>query len=169
MCPAPSLNRGAASRAAPFAASEPVPTIRLIYASAAAVGMPYGTLVDIMSHAQQRNPEREITGMLCYGSGQFLQALEGERATVTTLYHRIAGDARHAQCQLMSVEEISARDFPEWSMKVVNWEDGNSARRRAMLEADTGSSTFSPLTMTAGQAGTFLRHLADLERDLAGD
>lgn len=146
-----------------------MPTIRLIYASAAAGDMPYGTLVGIMTHAQQRNPERHITGMLCYGSGQFIQALEGERATVTALYHRIAGDARHTQCELMSVEEITERDFPEWSMKVVNWEDGDTARRRAVLEADTGSAIFDPLGMSAPQAASFLRHLADLERDLAGD
>jgi hypothetical protein len=144
-------------------------TIRLIYSSAAAVGMSYGALSDIMTHAQDSNPARGITGMLCYGSGQFLQALEGDRAAVNALYHRIATDNRHTACQLISVEEIAERDFAEWSMKVVNWEDGDTARRRALLQSDTGSTVFDPGAMTSGQATAFLRHLADLERELAGD
>jgi hypothetical protein len=146
-----------------------VPDIRLIYFSAANAGMSYGALVEIMNHAQTRNVERGITGILCYGSGQFLQALEGERTAVNVLYHRIVADARHLDCQLVDVSEISARAFPEWTMKVVNWETGDSARRRAMLRADTGSDFFQPSAMDAAQATTFLTHLADLERELAAD
>ena len=131
--------------------------------------MTYSTLVEIMDHAQTRNVARGITGILCYGSGQFLQALEGERAAVTALYHRIAVDRRHDDCQLISVDEIEARAFPEWTMKVVNWEDGDMARRRALLQADTGSDIFTPSTMTAAQASAFLVHVAELERELAGD
>jgi hypothetical protein len=69
----------------------------------------------------------------------------------------------------MSVDEIASRAFPEWTMKVVNWEDGDMARRRTMLQADTGSEVFTPSAMTATQASAFLMHLAELERELAGD
>ncbi len=131
--------------------------------------MSYGALVEIMDFAQTRNVERGITGILCYGSGQFLQALEGERGAVNALYHRIATDGRHLDCQLVDVSEIAERAFPEWTMKVVNWEDGDSARRRALLEADTGSDVFDPSTMHAAQASAFLLHLAELERELAAD
>ncbi|WP_053334518.1 BLUF domain-containing protein [Gemmatimonas phototrophica] len=144
----------------------PLPLIRLLYSSQAADGMTYSILVGIMAHAQTKNTARGITGILCYGSGQFLQALEGERDAVNALYHEIAADARHGSCQLMAVEEIAQRAFPEWTMKVVNWEDGDSARRRAMLEADTGLSVFSPQDMAAAHAATFLEHLAEMEREL---
>lgn len=144
-------------------------TIRLIYASTAPAGMTYATLMEIMSSAHAHNPTRGITGMLCYGSGQFLQALEGERAAVNALYHRIATDLRHSHCQLITVVEIERRDFAEWSMKVVNWEDSAAARRRSVLEADTGSGVFDPKSLTGEQANRFLCHLADLERELAGD
>lgn len=146
-----------------------MPNIRLIYFSAATAGMSYGSLVEIMDHAQSRNVERGITGILCYGSGQFLQALEGDREAVNTLYHQIAADARHVDCQLMQVTEIESRAFPEWTMKVVNWEDGDTARRRAVLQVDTGSDVFNPSAMSAAQATSFLTHLADLERELAAD
>ena len=146
-----------------------MPDIRLLYSSAASADKSYGALVEIMNHAQARNVERGITGILCYGSGQFLQALEGERRSVNALYHRIAQDARHADCQLIDVAEIESRAFPEWTMKVVNWETGDTARRRAVLQADTGSEVFDPAVMTATQATTFLLHLAELERELAAD
>jgi hypothetical protein len=146
-----------------------VPIIRLVYSSAAAGGMTYSTLVEIMAHAHTRNVADGITGILCYGSGQFLQALEGERAAVTALYHRIAVDPRHDACQLIAVEEIAQRAFPEWTMKVVNWEGGDAARRRALLEADTGSTRFAPGEMSASQASAFLVHLAEMERELGGD
>jgi hypothetical protein len=141
----------------------------LLYASDAVGVLPYGTLVGIMTHAQQRNPARGITGMLCYGSGQFLQALEGERESVNQLYHAIARDPRHERCALLSVTDVDQRDFPEWSMKVVNWEDGDRARRRALLEGNTGSAVFNPRALSADQAISFLRHLAELERELASE
>jgi hypothetical protein len=144
-----------------------MPLIRLLYSSQAADGMTYGVLVGIMAHAQVKNTASTITGILCYGSGQFLQALEGQRDAVNVLYHQIAADSRHSQCQLITVEEIAERAFPEWTMKVVNWEDGDTARRRAMLKADTGSPVFEPRAMSASQASTFLRHLADMERELS--
>lgn len=143
-----------------------MPLIRLLYSSQAADSMTYSLLVGIMAHAQTKNTARGITGILCYGSGQFLQALEGEREVVNAVYHEIAADTRHGSCQLVAVEEISDRAFPEWTMKVVNWEDGDSARRRAMLEADTGSPVFEPRAMSASQATTFLNHLAQMEREL---
>jgi hypothetical protein len=146
-----------------------VPHIRLIYSSAASGGMTYSTLVEIMAEAHTHNVAQGITGILCYGSGEFLQALEGERRAVTALYHRIAVDPRHAACQLVAVDEITERAFPEWTMKVVNWEDGDTARRRAMLRADTGSEQFAPGRMSAEQSTMFLTHLAELERELVGD
>ncbi len=131
--------------------------------------MSYGALVEIMDFAQPRNGERGITGILCYGSGHFLQALEGERGAVSDLYRRIAADTRHRDCQLVDVKEIDVRAFPEWTMKVVNWDNGDVARRRALLQANTGAVEFDPSTMPAAQASTFLRHLAELERELAAD
>lgn len=144
-----------------------MPTIRLVYSSTASVEMPYASLVDIMDHAEARNVGRGITGILCYGSGHFLQALEGEREAVSTLYHRIAADPRHHDCQLIAVTDIDSRAFPEWTMKVVNWESGETARRRAMLKTRIGAEVFDPTGMTGAEATRFLSHLADIERELA--
>ena len=63
--------------------------------------------------AASLNPAVGITGILCYGSGQFLQALGGEREPLNTLYHHIETDPRHTNCSLMLVEDIATGDFGE--------------------------------------------------------
>ena len=143
-----------------------MPVIRLVYVSSAREDLHYRDIVAIMATAAASNAERSITGMLCYGRGTFLQALEGERANVNTLYHRIALDPRHADCQLLSVEEITTRDFPEWSMKVVDWSDATSAAKQATLLRYGTSHEFEPSTMTGPAAIGFLRELAQAEREL---
>ncbi len=142
-------------------------TIRLLYSSDAQEGLRYRDFMKIMDKAADTNRERAITGMLCYGGGQFLQALEGERFMVNALYHHIAKDPRHSNCQLLAVEEISSRDFAEWSMKIVDWNDAVTAARETMLLKHSGSRQFDPRQMTAQQASAFLRDLAAMERLLA--
>lgn len=131
--------------------------IRLLYASDAQAGLSYRDVLTIMEKAARANTTRGITGLLCYGFGQFLQVLEGERAMVNELYHHIVRDPRHAACQLLLVEDIAQRDFPEWSMKVVNWSDA---------AASAQSATFSPGMMTGAEALAFLRTVAAAEREL---
>jgi len=142
-------------------------TIRLLYASDAQEGLRYRDFIKIMEKAAETNRERAITGMLCHGGGQFLQALEGERLNVNSLYHHIAKDPRHSNCQLLGVEEISSRDFAEWSMKIVDWNDAVTAARQTLLLKHSGSRQFDPSQMTAQQATAFLRDLAAMERLLA--
>ncbi|MDQ8158748.1 MAG: BLUF domain-containing protein [Gemmatimonadota bacterium] len=139
-------------------------TIRLIYSSEAIDGLRYADFVSLMARAEASNNEQAITGMLCYGSGQFLQALEGERSAVNKLYHEIAIDPRHTRCQILSVDEIATRDFPEWSMKIIDWSDAVTAPRKTLLLKHSGSSQFNPSRMSGVQAATFLRDLAAMER-----
>lgn len=143
-------------------------TIRLIYSSDARVGLQYTDFIAIMEKAAETNAARAISGMLCYGGGKFLQALEGERAVVNALYHHIATDSRHSCCQLLNVEEITSRDFAEWSMKIIDWSDAATAtsQRRTILLKHSGSSAFDPDQMTGQQATAFLQELAAAERAL---
>ena len=141
-------------------------TIRLIYVSKSLDGLVYRDFLALMEQASATNQTLAITGMLCYGSGAFLQVLEGERAVVNALYHHIAADPRHTECQVISVEDIEARDFGEWSMKIEDWDSAELADRRAMMLPGAGASTFAPAEMTATEVLTFLRQLAEAERAL---
>ena len=94
--------------------------VRLMYASRALPGVNQDELLAILRKSKANNPALGVTGVLCFGEGIFLQALEGGRGAVNTLYNRIVGDARHTQVELLVYEEISERRFAGWSMGQVN-------------------------------------------------
>lgn len=135
-------------------------TNRLIYASLARPGLSYQELTSILSAARDTNERLGITGVLCYGNGAFLQALEGESAAVSRLFHRIAADRRHTHCQLLRYGEITTRNFAGWSMKVIGLE---GSERQALLRR-AGFTLFEPCRMNGRTADDFLRALAELER-----
>ena len=94
--------------------------VRLLYASRAAAAMDHEELVSIVRKSKANNPALGVTGVLCFGEGIFLQVLEGGRAAVNGLYHRIAADSRHSDVQLLCYQEIGERQFAGWAMGQVN-------------------------------------------------
>ena len=93
--------------------------VRLLYASRA-VDTSAQAIDAILSQSRQSNPLCGITGILCYGGGIFLQAIEGGRMAVSELYGHIQRDARHKDVVLLHYEEISERRFGGWTMGQVN-------------------------------------------------
>ncbi len=93
--------------------------VRLLYASRA-VDTSAEAIDAILSQSRQSNPTCGITGILCYGGGIFLQAIEGGRMAVSDLYGHIQKDVRHKDVVLLHYEEISERRFGGWTMGQVN-------------------------------------------------
>jgi len=93
--------------------------VRLLYCSRAVDTSP-DAIESILSQARQHNPASGITGILCYGAGIFLQAIEGGRLPVSDLFGHIQKDPRHKDVALLHYEEISERRFGGWSMGQVN-------------------------------------------------
>ncbi|RYX89082.1 MAG: BLUF domain-containing protein [Comamonadaceae bacterium] len=93
--------------------------VRLLYASRAVDTSP-GAIEAIIAQARQYNPTCGITGILCYGGGIFLQAIEGGRMAVSELYGHISRDPRHKDVALLHYEEIPERRFGGWTMGQVN-------------------------------------------------
>lgn len=93
--------------------------VRLIYASRAADDSA-ATIEAILAKAREHNPASGITGVLCYGGGVFLQAIEGGRSQVSALFGHIQRDARHRDVELLHYEEIDERRFGGWTMGQVN-------------------------------------------------
>jgi Sensors of blue-light using FAD len=93
--------------------------VRLLYASR--IVEPASSATEsILAQSRTHNPASGITGILCYGGGIFLQALEGGRMQVSELYGHIQKDTRHKDVVLLSYEEISERRFGGWTMGQVN-------------------------------------------------
>jgi hypothetical protein len=93
--------------------------VRLLYCSRAVDTSPEA-IEAILAQSRQHNPVSGITGILCYGGGVFLQAIEGGRMQVSELFGHIMKDPRHKDVALLHYEEISERRFGGWSMGQVN-------------------------------------------------
>ena len=93
--------------------------VRLLYASRSVDTSPEA-IESILMQSRQHNPVTGITGILCYGGGIFLQAIEGGRMQVSELFGTIMKDARHKDVALLDYEEISERRFGGWTMGQVN-------------------------------------------------
>jgi len=94
--------------------------VRLLYVSRAVRPECADTIHAILASARQHNLNNGITGILCYGGGAFLQAIEGGRSAVNRLYRQIIEDERHTDVELLHYEEISERRFGGWTMGQVN-------------------------------------------------
>jgi hypothetical protein len=80
-------------------------------------------ITDILTTARKFNASQEITGMLLYRTGYFIQALEGEADRVKALYEKIANDPRHKNVLLIYNNPIQKRAFGDWSMGFKNLAD----------------------------------------------
>ena len=100
--------------------------VRLLYASRA-VDRSEAAIEAILSQSRHFNPTSGITGILCYGGGIFLQAIEGGRSPVSELYGHIQQDKRHKEVVLLHYEEISERRFGGWTMGQVNMSKINTS------------------------------------------
>jgi Sensors of blue-light using FAD len=94
--------------------------VRLLYVSRLADPSKPEVIDGILSDSRKHNPELGITGILCYGAGIFLQAIEGGRSQVSELYNHICKDKRHKDVVLLDFQEILERRFGGWTMGQVN-------------------------------------------------
>ena len=94
--------------------------VRLLYVSRALDPDASAATDSILSVAREHNMANGITGILCYGGGIYLQAIEGGRNQVNNLYAQIVSDKRHTDVVLLNYEEIAERRFGGWTMGQVN-------------------------------------------------
>ncbi|MGP5407854.1 BLUF domain-containing protein [Psychrobacter celer] len=80
------------------------------------------TLNDISEIAIERNQTDEITGILCYGNGYFLQCVEGSEQALTNLKNRLLADERHKDMEILDFSAIDERRFSSWSLRSITLE-----------------------------------------------
>ena len=90
--------------------------ISLIYASRSTECFHEHEIPDLLQHVRIANAKQEITGMLLYICGAFLQVLEGQPEMVDAVFGRIRTDKRHTQLRLIAREPIPERAFEGWTM-----------------------------------------------------
>ena len=90
--------------------------VRLLYVSRALDPDASAATDSILAVAREHNMANGITGILCYGGGIYLQAIEGGRNQVNALFSVIVKDPRHKDVVMLDYEEIQERRFGGWTM-----------------------------------------------------
>ncbi len=94
--------------------------LSLIYVSTSIELLNDEELLDILKVSRENNTSGDITGMLLYKGGNFMQVLEGPDDAVTGIYEKIKKDPRHKGVSIISREQIQTRQFPSWEMAFQN-------------------------------------------------
>lgn len=118
--------------------------IQLTYASRTSRILGPADIKDILSASQRNNARAGVTGALCLNNGIFLQQLEGDRAAVNVLYHRLLKDTRHRDTAVLDFAEIPHRRFSSWSMGLLTSLDAN----RQLFLKYSSSADFDPFSMS---------------------
>ena len=119
------------------------------------------TVRDIVAASILRNKDAEITGLLLYRHGWFLQVLEGATEKVDETFDRIRRDLRHHDVRVVEDDLVAERSFADWNMAATPLDqlpDGMLGR----LGLD---GHFDPILLTADKALALLVAAAEAERD----
>jgi hypothetical protein len=108
-----------------------------VYCSRAAQGVDDVEVDRMIEWSQRRNLERDITGVLVFGSGVFFQWIEGPPAEVTRLIASLHDDPRHYDIVSLdrSVEKRE-RLYPNWEMERVGADDIRAVLQDALESAE---------------------------------
>ena len=87
-----------------------------VYSSCASAPFSQQQLVDLLKQSRENNQAKNITGILLYNRGTFIQMLEGDEADVKTLFQKIDKDPRHKLIFTLMEGHKDERQFPNWSM-----------------------------------------------------
>ncbi len=106
---------------------------RYIYLSSAIEPMTQEDIEQILAASRRNNTPAEITGLLVYHDGHFLQVIEGPKEAVTHCVARIKQDPRHDTIFRLSSGPVAQRAFPDWRMGFAHPEDLSADVRHAVV------------------------------------
>ena len=102
---------------------------QLVYVSDANMAMTESAVESIVKNCRRNNGERNITGLLIYSGGHFIQLLEGHEPVLANLFARISEDARHHNVEQLHFAVAATRLFPNWRMGLLNLDKINALDR----------------------------------------
>ncbi len=88
----------------------------LIYVSSAVKPMSEQEIQDILVPARIKNARLQITGLLVYRSGNFIQYIEGSQESIQSLYQSLCKDIRHRDMTVLDENTVNVRLFGDWEM-----------------------------------------------------
>ena len=120
----------------------------------------------IYLQARDKNASHEISGYLHRENGYYVQYIEGPKAALDQLKHRIRQDWRHTDLRVLCEGVLEARRFSGWDMAFTNEETSSFRAYQTVFggETDVGRASpeeilrFMEVTARSGKA----RHVAEL-------
>lgn len=89
----------------------------LIYRSQETFPFNDEALTKLLMECRMKNIQKNISGILLYGYGFFIQMLEGDEQDVLSLYHeKILNDPRHNNLKILNEGPSYKRLYAEWAM-----------------------------------------------------
>ena len=73
-------------------------------------------LSSLLEWCRARNGSVDVTGVLLYRDGRFIQFLEGPEKAVRELVASISQDRRHTRVRVLLEDPVAERQFAEWTM-----------------------------------------------------
>ena len=108
-----------------------------VYCSRAAEGVDDVEVDRVIQLSQRSNVDRNITGVLVFGSGVFFQWIEGPSAEVEKLITSLHNDPRHYDIVALD-RSVEKRDrlYPNWEMERVGADDMRAVLEEALESAE---------------------------------
>ncbi len=100
----------------------PEPLRQRAYRSTAARPLGHPALRDLLEQARDRNAVENITGLLVYHEGCFVQWLEGPASGIERVWRSIQADWRHTDVEALPTPWTPHRLFPQWHMRLASSE-----------------------------------------------
>jgi Sensors of blue-light using FAD len=111
----------------------------------------------ILSAARKFNGANDISGLLLFDGTYYLQRLEGARALISLLYHKIAGDPRHTDVAILAAGPLAERECADWAMGYI---DDRDVVKHAVRRF-SASNHLDPYTMSSESAVALVRYVAN--------
>ena len=90
--------------------------IHIVYVSFSNEELSEKDLETLLQEIRSKNEQQQVTGLLLYNDGSFIQVIEGSQQTIRDLFNRIRGDERHTNVVKLLEEPIKTRALSDWSM-----------------------------------------------------
>jgi len=95
----------------------------LCYVSSSTKSLTASDLEHLFRVNKRNNTEHDVTGILIYNDGNFLQILEGKKLTIKNLFKKINNDQRHFNIIQLIDKPIEERIFHEYKSGFIHFEN----------------------------------------------
>ena len=133
--------------------------IQSVYSSVATEPMPKSKLYKILVEARVNNKLSDVTGLLVFVDGKFLQVLEVEQDVVSSLLDKISKDRRHKDLKVVYKANIEQRTFASWQMAYVSLSPKELAAWAGLRNTTTLETTLATLESEPNRFPSVLREL----------